>query len=359
METTGGNKTFIIVGAGVAGLALSYCIKKFRIPIECIVFERDENRHIRKQGYSLTIQQTISFFDEIGLKEEFEALVFHFTKSYTTAIWNGNVIREHEFQKHVTVPRKSLRDLFLDNAEKLGVEIRWDHQLLEFQQIHNLVSAKFKNKQKIEEVTGSAIIGCEGFHSVVRQKIVHDLAVYLGVLLVVGISPIPPYGGEFQVSKEGGARVFSKPFSQTETMWQLTITWPESKIVPTMEELKLMCLGWTEGWKFDIPQLISSTDVRDMRTHLLNDRNPLNSVLPMEFLGTLMGDSAHPMSPFKGQGVNSALEDVRYLTKVLRESQEPLTSCFREYEKEMIKRTKPFVIGSRKNVFKFHSLEKG
>jgi len=79
----------------------------------------------------------------------------------------------------------------------------------------------------------------------------------------------------------------------------------------------------------------------------------------------VLGDAAHPMSPFKGQGANQALLDGLFLADVvvreyrasgLRDTQR-LSRGLRLFELEMIRRTRPKVLGSRKAVAFLHSRE--
>ena len=63
---------------------------------------------------------------------------------------------------------------------------------------------------------------------------------------------------------------------------------------------------------------------------------------------TLIGDAAHPMSPFKGQGANQALLDALSLARGIVRACRPLTnwreagireSVLTEFETEMLKRS--------------------
>ena len=63
---------------------------------------------------------------------------------------------------------------------------------------------------------------------------------------------------------------------------------------------------------------------------------------------TLLGDAAHPMSPFKGQGANQALLDALFLAREIYKNCKPLSnwqekgireSVLHDFEQEMLERT--------------------
>jgi salicylate hydroxylase len=82
------------------------------------------------------------------------------------------------------------------------------------------------------------------------------------------------------------------------------------------------------------------------RDPVLPKKNVLNNVV-------LLGDAAHPMSPFKGQGANQALLDAVSFVKCLTKANN-LNEAIASYELEMMNRVSNKVIHSRERVPLFH-----
>ena len=71
---------------------------------------------------------------------------------------------------------------------------------------------------------------------------------------------------------------------------------------------------------------------------------------------TVLGDAAHAMSPFKGQGANQALLDGHRLATALGKH-DSIAEALGEYESDMIKRVRAKVEGSAKAADVLHSKE--
>ena len=79
-------------------------------------------------------------------------------------------------------------------------------------------------------------------------------------------------------------------------------------------------------WHAPIPQILAATQEAQVSGYPVYDRALLESeLLEKGAQVTLIGDAAHPMSPFKGQGANQALLDALALARAITKGCRPLS----------------------------------
>jgi salicylate hydroxylase len=248
--------------------------------------------------------------------------------------WKKLFIERTTRRKNVHVARQTLRSLLLRQLE--GSEcVKWGHTLTNFAQTKtNGVELTFQVGE--QEVTEHAdlLVGSDGLRSVVRKLVLKEEQTplqYLGCIVILGICPLKSLEGVssslldsatvFQ-TVNGHERIYMMPYDKENIMWQLSFPLDEaqakqlSKQGPkAMKEEALKRLQWHSP----IPQILEATQEAEITGYPVYDRKVFDPQLLTDKGGvTLLGDAAHPMSPFKGQGANQAILDALSLARKIR-----------------------------------------
>jgi 2-polyprenyl-6-methoxyphenol hydroxylase-like FAD-dependent oxidoreductase len=142
------------------------------------------------------------------------------------------------------------------------------------------------------------------------------------------------------------------PYTSDSVMWQLSFPMPEkdAKALSALgpQALKEEACRRTQ-WHDPIPPILAATLEAQISGYPVYDRELLSSeLLAKAGKATLIGDAAHPMSPFKGQGANQALLDALKLARKILKECRPLSewrkngireSVLTEFEAEMLERS--------------------
>ncbi|KAL3758170.1 hypothetical protein ACHAWU_004808 [Discostella pseudostelligera] len=151
------------------------------------------------------------------------------------------------------------------------------------------------------------------------------------------------------------------------TMWQLSFPVSERSEAfrlsqLSQKEMQLEVLRRCGHWHTPVPDLIKETPLESIWGTSLLDRDPqsfINHRKNLEIHGRLpsrvvvLGDAAHSMSPFKGQGANQALADGPLLANWLSKAQ--VDSAVRGFMSEMSRRSGVKVRASREAAQELHS----
>ena len=115
----------------------------------------------------------------------------------------------------------------------------------------------------------------------------------------------------------------------------------------SIDELQAEYAGWYEG----IQQIISATPADTIYKWALYDRDPLPTWTRGRI--TLVGDAAHPMLPFLGQGAAMGIEDGLILARALGAA-DSIDQALQRYEGARHERTTYVMLKSRETARAYH-----
>lgn len=335
-------RTALVIGAGIGGLSAALALEKIGLKVK--VYERTEQLQEVGAGIMLypnaiTALKKLEVYEAVAAAGSFGRHGRYITSA-------GKVLAKLDLES-VGLGKESIAihraDLQAVLAEKLGHEKIHVGKPMTSYECSNVVKAKFADGTFDE---GDILIGADGLHSCVRKQMVNDGEPrYANCFAWRGVARgqfegLPPESGFIAFGKGlqfGGMHIGKGAF-----YWFGAVA---SKVGMQSRTRKKDVLEVFNNWVTPIPQLVEATEEEQILTHDLRDRNPINNW--GDGAVTLLGDAAHPMVPFMGQGGCQALEDSIALGASLREAPN-MISGLRRYESLRKERTRSFVLQSRK-----------
>ncbi|KAF5549056.1 Aromatic-ring hydroxylase [Fusarium mexicanum] len=331
-------KSVIVTGAGMAGLAFAISLHKIwnqkLSPPKITVYDRD-SRHpdLQRQGYSLAINGMeqdggVQILENLGLLHRVIEKATPGTDSMPFKIWDRNwneliAVPAKPYGDlpvaRLRIPRASLREIMIEEAENLGISILWESQclgvkLLDDRRLSVTVSSHNKSEHSID---CDLLIAADGAHSKIRASLrPEDKLHYAGATQIGGLAVFPqgipnPLAGSWGIMTSGyGNSCFVSPFEGKTVIWAFS----KAEEMPAqttggdgcalLDEVRQHCSEIAEPFA----SLINSTDPSTAFVIPARDKKPFNheNVLPGV---VFIGDSNHAVSPFAGNGANMALAD--------------------------------------------------
>ena len=313
-----------IIGAGIAGLTLGIMLKKNNIPN--VIFERSSDVSENGAGISISpngkrVLEKLEILDELQINSgNSEKSIFYWNLKEITTI-NTNVL---------TTSRKCLHDALLNKYTDLGGIIKYNSELKDMNTKQNQICLKNGEFFKVRHIAA-----CDGIKSICHKK-------------ESAINSNPKYSG-YSVWRV----IFES--KQTSINFHLgpnfhVVSYPvDSNRVSFVAALK-NDNKFKESWKEKgtIDDLLDEVPPRiiDKYKSIKESKNIYRwgvYIRPqIEFLFkeniTYLGDAAHPIVPFIGQGGCMALEDAYAFGYLLSKHNNDIEIAQKNYQKLRLKR---------------------
>jgi len=401
----GAESVVVVVGGGIAGLALAAALARERARRggdgpTCVVLERDESAAARRQGYGVTLSETNAALAGLGVAARcrernckssahwtfgasgrvlgYYGTTFLSSRSSPTGA-EGSDEKERP-PTNLRVPRNEVRGILLEEIPRDW--IKWGAKLRDYVEDEDGVRVTLESGETVE---GTILVAADGVRSGTRRApsagddVKSGALAYLGVALVTGFTDLDNalLRGQGFYTVDGRSRLFTMPFraanevagTPPKSMWQLSVRVDEetarSLTNAPRSEVKDFVLEHTKGWHDPVGAMLETTNWEDAWAGPLYDREepptskaraaetPHLALRSSTSRVVCIGDAAHPMSPFKGQGANTALYDAWALSKWLYKA--PPRAALACFHREMVVRAFVKVRASRDACETFHS----
>ena len=313
-----------IVGGGIAGLTAG-CALRLQ-GIKTVVFERSEKTSEYGAGISIS-PNGFGLLEKLGIKDSLMNESFSPSRVVMSHLNKEIIAMETEV---ITASRQNLIKVIHQRYLELGGEVFFNHECSSLDQ--GACEIKFSNDETYKVVH---ILACDGIKSPIRQKHFPSTGapIYSGYSAWRGIGISNSKDIQFNLGP--GSHVVNYPIDNSGRTSFVGIVKTEEngdswKMKGTKEEL----LEDFEAYDEETLSLINSC--KEVYKWGIYVRPALQTMCSNNI--TLLGDAAHPMVPFLGQGGCMAIEDAYtfgVLAGKLKNDFEKIQSV---YEKVRLKR---------------------
>jgi len=367
------NKNIAIVGGGPGGLTLARLLQMNGADVK--VYERDINRDVRVQGATLDLhyESGLAALCKADLMDEFNANYRPGADKMRITDKHANIVFEDDFAvtdndefARPEIDRGPLREILLNSLKPDTVV--WDSQLVSLCSNNNAFKLEFKNGS---EAFADIVIAADGANSKIRPYITPIKPFYSGVTAIEGAV----YDSEKNAPKihellQGG-KIFALDDSKTFVVSSkgdgslafymgliVNESWTKDSGIDFSDNTQM--LAWFKrtfaGWDNIWDELFENASTSFIpRPQYCMPFDQTWQALPNL---TMLGDAAHLMPPYAGEGVNMAMLDALELAECLLNKDFPDThAAIAAYERQMRARASEVAKMTMEQTASMHSPE--
>ncbi|MGH7561259.1 MAG: FAD-dependent oxidoreductase [Gemmatimonadales bacterium] len=342
------SRPFVVVGAGLGGALMATLLA--RAGHRVIVLERraDVRRGATESGRSINLAisaRGLQALAQVGLEADALRLGIPLRGRMIHPVRGPLAFQPYgaHGQAINSVARADLNRLLLDAAERAGAEIQFGRRAVGVDPARGQVTS-VDAASGGERTDAGTVVGADGAYSVVRTSLEHrDRHDYSQSYLGHGYKEliIPPGPGGSHVLEKHALHIWPRGGFMMMAMANLdgsfTVTlylpWEGTSGFAALETPDAVRPFFQSEFPDAIPLL--PTLERDFFTH------PTGSLVTVRNgswhegdRAVLLGDAAHAIVPFFGQGANAAFEDCLALDAALRRRPDDRSAAFAAYEAE-------------------------
>ena len=340
------SKNIAIIGSGLVGSLLAIYLKKYGH--EITVFDRRPDiRKVDFSGRSINLAMSNRGWNalkEVGLEDKIKEIAIPLDKRAMHVIGQPEYYQKYgkEGEAIWSISRGVLNRKMIDLAEAEGVQFKFDEKVWDVDLPEAKLYTGETEKGEWQEYQYDLIFGCDGAFSRVRHKMQRRSRFdYSQDFIDVGYKELtiaPNAGGTHKLDKHS-FHIWPRGKFMLIAMPNLDGSFTCTLFMPFEGEVSFENIKTKDDarvfFKTYFPNVMQDLD------NLMEDffKNPTSAMVTMKCFPwtywdkvALVGDSAHAIVPFYGQGMNAGFEDIYVLNTIIHKYGDDWETIFNEFQ---------------------------